>query len=64
MATKSKKPRKSKNTDIKPTESAPAQVAPPVRKRLLPHNMAHEITLLKERVAELEKKLQSILSDK
>jgi hypothetical protein len=65
MATKSKKTRKVKNDT--PTEVVTQQsqkVSPPAKKRMLPHNMAHEISLLQERVAKLEQTLESILSQK
>jgi hypothetical protein len=58
MATKTKKTRKSKKTESVEAEVATVQ---PVRRRLLPHNMAHEIVLLQQRVAELERKLDSAL---
>lgn len=65
MAAKSKKPRKTKKSDVVETEVVHPQISsPPVKKRLLPHNMAAEIALLQDRVSELEKKIESILSDK
>jgi hypothetical protein len=60
MATKTKKTRKSKKTESVESEVV-AAVVQPVRRRLLPHNMAHEIILLQQRVAELEKRLNSAL---
>lgn len=69
MATKTKKSKKSKTAEVvdvvtPPSPAQPIKITPVVRKRLLPHNVAHEIALLQERVAELERKLSTILSDK
>lgn len=62
MATKTKKPRKSKETkSVEVVQTPTPVVAQPVKVRMLPHNMAHEIVLLQNRVAELEEKLASVL---
>jgi len=64
MATKtkkSKKPKKTEAPDVVVESSKNEPVLQSVRKRLLPHNMAHEIVLLQQRVSELEQKLASVL---
>lgn len=63
--TKTKRTKRTKKTDeaVQETPVVPSpsvSSAPPVRRSLLPHNVAYEIDLLKRRVESLETLLASL----
>lgn len=72
---KTKKTKKTKQQDViddknsspsanqsQPTSPSPTPLSPQPRRSLLPHNMTHEINLLKDRVASLESLVKSLLN--